>query len=109
MINGRVELFGEMSDMIGYWEQKERGGEEPSEQGGSRRRSKRIDELCEIYEGGGDSDQYNHLEIGGGGGGIYYCYQIQKQKGVNRFQNWKFLCVKNPKPKHDHLPLERKG
>ena len=110
MINGRVELFGEMSDMIRYWEERERGGEEPSELGGNRRSSKRIEELCEIYEGGGDSDQYNHPEIGGGGGGRGDTVLLaSKEKAGNNesFPKTEISFGRNPEPGHEHLPLER--
>ena len=55
LVHGRIEMFGVMSEMVEYWNAKEEedgdDGKVTKEEGG-RRRSRRIGELCEIFEGG---------------------------------------------------------
>ena len=67
MIGGRVEMFGDITDMISYWEGKERREEQPTEPGGGRRSSKRIVELCGRFEGDGE-ELRSHLMSGKEGG-----------------------------------------
>ena len=71
MINGKLEKFGELAEMIEYWEEQEEEEKDKEQRGPSqeRRRSRRITELCGIYEGGMNSDQMNQPTVNGGGGG----------------------------------------
>ena len=82
VVNGRVEMFGEMSDMIRYWEEKEGREDRPSELSGGRRSSKRISELCEVYEGERIRDQ-NIPETSGGGWGRRNClFTAESERGT---------------------------
>ena len=57
VVGGGHEQFGDKLDMITYWEDMEEGEEgrkhevQP-EEGGGRRRSKRVSEICERFEEG---------------------------------------------------------
>ena len=71
MIGGRVEMFGNITDMIGYWEEKEKYEEQPGEPGGRRRKSRKMSELCGIFEGRrSEQSVITTSEEGGEGGGI---------------------------------------
>ena len=70
MVNGKIEMFGELSEMVDYWEEQEEKEKEPRGQREGRRRSRNIIELCGIYEEGGmNSDQSSLPAVNGGGGG----------------------------------------
>jgi hypothetical protein len=66
VIGGRVEGFGNITDMIGHWEGQEAEMEKEEKKGG-RRRSKVIEELSLIFEEG---DGGGHDSLPGSSGGI---------------------------------------
>ena len=73
-VNGRLEQFGDSKNMILKWKEEEVSITENSKGGrGVRRRSQRIDELCGLFEPGGDSLQLNlDTDAGRGEGEIKF-------------------------------------
>ena len=70
MVNGRVERFSDLSEMIEFWEEQEKAGVsgEQREKSQGRRRSRRISELIGVYEGSDKSgDQMTQTSENGGG------------------------------------------
>ena len=54
MLGGRIERFGDISRMIAHWEGQEECLKEGGQEG--RRKSKMIEELSLVFEGGGESN-----------------------------------------------------
>ena len=56
MVNGRVEMFMSSSVLISKWEESEKEMSKVMEKGekGARRRSRRMDELCSMFEPNGE-------------------------------------------------------
>ena len=115
MVGGRHEQFGDILDMITYWEDMEEGKKyniKPEEGGGRvRRRSKRMSELCERFEEGeeGSSSQSG----GGEGRGECILYILEKTEMIYRigrsyqFQN--YLTSKKNESSPCNIPRDQLG
>ena len=100
MINGKLEMFGELAEMIEYWEEQEEEEKDKEQRGPSqeRRRSRRITELCGIYEGGMNSDQMNQPTVNGGGGGEGREPEskVNSTEGRNKIDGYDFQDFQEP-------------
>ena len=79
LVHGRLEMFGDMNEMVDYWNAKEEEEDgKVTREGGGKRRSRRIEELCGLFEGGEESEQSRlprSTDSGGGEGRVSTKYQ----------------------------------
>ena len=88
--------------MIEYWEEQENAESTREQKGQSqgRRRSRRISELCGIYEGGGNSDGQMTHPTGNGGGveeGRDPDIKANSNEGINENEN-EYVIFQEPVP-----------
>ena len=84
VVGGRQEEFGDKHGMISYWKEMEKEGVKQEIQpmeGGGRRKSQRMSELCGRFEEGGNE---RSSQPGSGGGREVYRTYLLKSKMIYR-------------------------
>ena len=85
LLGGKVERFGDISGMIAHWEGQEERMKENSQEG--RRKSKMIEELSLVFEGGGESNHTvrpNSWGSEGGRGDMFTNFKMSRK--LNKFK-----------------------